>query len=809
MLKAAPKIARNTYQNGIRTNFVESLMFKKGIYFRFFLLWMILCAAVSADAASKEDELFSPSVGQQFYEIAYEIANSQDLGIADAEQGLIFLSANRHLDIRGKHILSELVKLSMHQPDKDHSELIHASLRDTFDETGDLQVAADAISYLISQLDSREEREQLLAQLKRGVASRSDSLMSEIATLQGLLAAEIADTESASRFFLEAYNYNNYNQLAFLKVSELIPDQIEPASILVNLRTAVTINPLDLEAALAYAGYAMQLELYHTAAETYAYCAELLAHLDPSMPLPASIYVPWAQSNYNTPRNWHNCLQIAERLRQQGTFDIEVESMAAKAALRLGDNSQYNKIIEQIESRDFQNTVLPAWYYSFVVPDMDAALAWSNKAYSADPNSALAASLLAYSLAMSDQGEWASTLIESYERNQIFDLAMANIQMSEGKTDSVIETLKMGVARGPWTLEAELAKALLEQLGGEYLPSVDTTVVTSLLRNEYGRNIVPIFADPGKSIKVQLSARGDKFSYGRSFGASLAITNNSTEPLVISDQGLFTGRLRVDARISGDIELDIGTILQKRFKPTKPIAPEQSLVIPLRLYTGRLRRILLMHPQASIDIEFTAYLDPLDSSGNVTNRVRTLEPIKLQISRHGKELSTGFIQNRLNTLTRGQQGQKIEIARLFVGLLAEQQAMADSEPLYKFMYADWMPKMLKSALIENLGDDDWVAKIHTMRAMLALELDYDLLDAVSGNLDEEHWPARMMAIYILAKNQGAGFQKVLDWTAKSDQNDSVRQMAIALGGQAPEAEPEPEEVIEETYLQQQQRLFRK
>jgi hypothetical protein len=439
---------------------------------------------------------------------------------------------------------------------------------------------------------------------------------------------------------------------------------------------------------------------------------------------------------------------------------------------------------------------------------MDAALAWSNKAYSADPNSELAASLLAYSLAMSGQGEWASTLIESYDRNQIFDLAMANIQMSEGKTESTIETLKMSIARGPWTLEAELAKALLDQLGGEYIPSIDSGIVINVLRNEFGRNIVPLFEDPGKSIKIQLSARGDKFSYGRSFGASFSITNNSTEPLVISDQGMLTGRLRVDARITGDIELDIGTVFEKHFKPTKPIKPKQSLVVPLRLYAGRLRRILQTHPQASIDIEFTAYLDPVETAGGVTNRLRTLEPVKLQISRGARELSTSFLQNRLNTLSRGQQGQRIEIAQLFVGLLAEQQAMAESEPLYKFMYADWMPKMLKSALIESLVDDDWVAKIHTMRAMLELKLDYDLLDAVSENLDEKHWPARMMAIYILSKNQGDAFQRVLDWTATSDQNETVRQMAIALGGQAPEPEPEPEEVIEESYLKQQQKLFK-
>ena len=57
-------------------------------------------------------------------------------------------------------------------------------------------------------------------------------------------------------------------------------------------------------------------------------------------------------------------------------------------------------------------------------------------------------------------------------------------------------------------------------------------------------------------------------------------------------------------------------------------------------------------------------------------------------------------------------------ARLFVGLLAEQHAMPDRQPPYKLVSADWMPDVLKSALVHNLADSDWVVKVHTMEAML-------------------------------------------------------------------------------------------
>jgi hypothetical protein len=112
--------------------------------------------------------------------------------------------------------------------------------------------------------------------------------------------------------------------------------------------------------------------------------------------------------------------------------------------------------------------------------------------------------------------------------------------------------------------------------------------------------------------------------------------------------------------------------------------------------------------------------------------------------------------------------------------------MAQREPLYKYMYADWMPELLKSALVHNLASDDWVAKVHTMAAMLSLPLDYQLINALAENLNDTHWPSRLMALYLLAKKQDASFNKVLDWTAEYDSNPLVRDMAIALGAAKPQ-----------------------
>jgi hypothetical protein len=196
--------------------------------------------------------------------------------------------------------------------------------------------------------------------------------------------------------------------------------------------------------------------------------------------------------------------------------------------------------------------------------------------------------------------------------------------------------------------------------------------------------------------------------------------------------------------------------------------------------SGQLREFLAKHPQASLEIEFMVYLDPVAlPDGSTGNRLKDLKVVKKKVKRPAVELSAQFLRNRMNTLKRKRQSYRT--AELFAGLLVEQHVMAKSEPKYRFMYADWMPEILKSSLVFNLTDDQWDGRIHTMVALLPLPLDFELLEAVSENLNNENWPVRLMAIYLLAQNQDSGFKQVLDYTAKYDSYELIRDMAVALG----------------------------
>ena len=752
------------------------------------------CALSSAQGPSDSEQLFSSSVARKFYETAYELANSRDVNAPQLEQAITLLTAAMRLDSRARYVLPDMIKIACRHPDHDYSELIYQLLLGYVNESADLEVAREAIAYLLERLNAREQREKLLKEMLTSLGDKSSLLGSELAAELGLLMAEKADANAAQAYFMHAYSNNKYDKLAFAKLAELVGGRIKPAIYLEHLRLALAENPLDMQAALAFAQYTERLQLYQTAADAYEYCADLFAFLHPSEPLPPYAYLPWAIASYNTQRSPHKCLQIASDVRQSGRFDLLLEAIAGRAAEKIGDTEQAKRILQAAEDKAVQRSNSSpselAWFYCFAAPDVNKAVEWANKAYSTEPNSATAAAILAYSLVMNAQTDWAKLLIDNYPRNQIADLTLAQIQLAQQQPRLAIETLKSAIERDPGSLAAERAKQILAQQGAQYIPPIDPDVLSTVLKNTFGQIVVPQFVTPEKLFSVQLNLGGVKFSYGKNFDATVAVTNNSADPLVISDDALFKGNIRIDADITGDLNKKIPNLLSLKIRPALPVKPGQTLSIPVRLVTRQLRQILLAFPQASLRIDFTVFIDPvITAEGRITNRLDGLKPATTVAERPRVELTGKYLRNRLDSISKGRQGQKIRTAQLFTGLLIEQNHMAEHGPLYKFRYADWMPDLLKSALVHNLADKDWIVKVHTMAAILSLPLDYELIDAVSKNLNDTHWPARLIAVVLLARSPGRNFSKVLDWTAKYDSNELVRQMAIALAAKKPRHYP--------------------
>jgi hypothetical protein len=763
-------------------------------------------------SAEDSEQLYSPSVSRKFYEIAYELANSKDVEEPKVEQAMAFLSAAMRLDKNAADARLLLIELACRITKWDYSKLVYSLLIDYVDEHSDLEVAASAIEYLLERINSREEKEKFLEQMLGTLGSKNKVLGSELATQLGILKAEKTDLEAAEYYFMQAYKNNRYNWKAFAKLAEIKPERISSALHLERLRLAMRENPSEIDVAIAFAEQVEQLQLYDTAAAAYKYCADLFDYLYPSELLPARIYLPWAISSFNSRQNQSQCLEIAKRVRQEGGFDLRLESIAGKAAVKMGDTEQATFIFKAIEEKTQRllnlqgsdtNTIGSdssdnkssqqdynkqlAWFYSFVLPAPDKALSWANKAFATEPNSPVTAAILAYALTMNNQIEWAKPLVDNFEKTQIADLTQAVIQLTQGQKELAVETLKVAIAKDPGSFEAERAKEILTQQGKQYVPPAEAQTVLSSLENVFGQTLVPVFTPPEQIISAQLQLQAGVFPYGSEFNGVVAITNRSSEPLVISDYSLFKGYIRVDAVLSGDLSKSISNLAFTRVRGVFIIEPGRSILVPIRLFTGELRKTLLTCPQASIDIEFTVYLDPVVmNDGKVVNKISYIEPGKVSIKRPGVELTGKYLRNEFNLITTAPIDQKIKIAQLFTGLLKEQYAMSNQKPLYRFMYADWMTPLLKSALTHKSGlllnsaEDEWVVKVDTMADMISLPMDHELISAVAENMNHTKWPVRLMAIYLLNTIPDNKFGQVLDWAAKNDPNKAVRDMAIVL-----------------------------
>ena len=753
------------------------------------------------------EKLFSPSVSQLFYEMAYEIIHRENITDSQAEQAVAMLNAAMNLDVSTDFATADMLTIASRPGPPRHLQMLYDSLIKYIDKNADCQVATNAARYLLEQLDSRQQREKLLGRLLRDIGESNPSVRSELATALGLLYAERADDPNATRALAMAYTWNRYNQLAFEKLVELAPEQISPVLYLEYLRLKLRENPLDIDTAISFAQYAQKVQLYDVAADSYQYCADLFRFLYPEQDVPIAIYIDWMASCYNAQRSHQpKCLQLSEQLRKQGRFDLQIEVFTAKSAAKTGDTNMAEQILKTAEQKALQLAGLAdqnanykplAWFYCFVRPNPERAMDWANKAYSAEPNSPLAAGLLACAFAANKQPDLAKPILDNYPQTQFAIFAQAQLQLAAGQKQPALDLLRAAIDKDPGSVVAEQAQLLLAEQQAEYIPIFDTGLILATLKQTVGEQIVPQFVSPDQMLSFQLNIRGNRFSYGNDVDGVISITNNWYEPLVISEDGLCKGRITIDANVTGDLTQRIEKLISTTTRPALPVEPGHSTLVPVRLCTGPLKELLLNHPQASLNIQFIAYLDPIvTSEGKIVSAIPGIKPATVHIERPRVEITTEFLQNRFNSLSKGKQSPKIKAVQLFAGLLMESRETANRQTPYKLTSADWMAPMLKSALVHGLTDSDWVVKAHSIAAIADLPLDYELINAAAQGLNDQHWPARMMAVRLLAQKQGDNFTKVLDHTAQYDSSEFVRNMAIAFGAKV----PEPNQAIEQPFL---------
>ncbi|HPO69888.1 MAG TPA: hypothetical protein PKV53_06215, partial [Anaerohalosphaeraceae bacterium] len=624
----------------------------------------------------------------------------------------------------------------------------------------------------------------------------------------GLLAAEKADTAAAMNYVAAAYEMNRCNQLAFETMVDLSASQnlsLTPSAQLLYARAMLDLNPYDLNTAVGYADALSRFQLYHAASQAYAYAVQLYEFLYPDKPLDNGLLDNWLVSCCHADQMEMRCLEIANKYRDSKRFDLMLEAAAGKALTRLGQAQQAQQLLEEAGRKAesllvIEGLALPiypehlAWFYSFVLEQPDKALAWSNRAFEEAPQRQGVSVMFAYALAVHGQYDLAAQYAQPLRQtDQIAALTMALVELAADQKQAALDSLRTAVEMAPNTFAADKAIRLIKDQGSDYIPSVSLETIQKDLQQQYGKRVVPAFNVPADHYALRLLFNGSDFHYGMEISPRLIIENTGTEPLIIADGSCLSGVIRIDAVLKGDLNVEIPNLLTTKVRPSRPIQPKSYVSVPLDLNTGKLRKLLAAYPQADVEVHFTVYLDPvLSPDGRVENRLQGLNPVRAAIQRPGVVLSRDFLIQRLEALSKGQPGQKLQAASLFAGLLAEQKAFELSQADFRHIQTERM--LLVDAVRRSLADDDWKVRIQTMASLLdgSVPMEYGLIREISANLHHDLWPVRFMAMYLLASAQPGTFQKVIDWAAQYDTYPLNRRLAAALGANTgPQTQTDP------------------
>lgn len=770
-----------------------------------------VCAAVS----SGSDNLNSPYVASVFHDIGLEILDVRGATDEEVECAMVFLFAASELDGDSTYIKETILRTSSLLYDDKYDK----SVRQAFDEyvgrDMDLEAARKAVSHFLAGLNSREERQEALAGLLSKVGGRNSKLSSELSMQLGLLNAEKADfsmSSAAVTYLRNAVRDDMYNFRAFSSLDEILKnagEAMSPSMYARYLRLKMTSEPMNFGSALRFAQYAEYAGMYDIASEAYEYSVKLYKHLNGESAFEVSIYLPWALSSYHSQRHKGKCLEILDEVRKEGVFDIMIEAIAGRAAAKMSNPGLAGQILlnagRVAEAKwESQGDVLlavtdiqVAWFYNFVSPDSTKAMVWANKAYSNNSGSVDVKAMLSYAMVVSsisdDDGklklETARAFLGKgkdkplYKCNQIAAVAMGLVQFREGNSKGATETLRMAIEMDELSFAAERAIELLKELGLTYESWAEPESIAKTLETTFPDGVVPEFAIEEEIISAKVSMANSDVAYGLEPGASLVIANDWTEPLMISDDGLFKGYIRVDAEVRGDVEANIYELISKRICPSSPVKAGGQLTVPLKLMTGSLRRILQAYPQASVEIKITVYLDPVvDQEGNMTTSINGVSPIVKIIKRRGVNLSKQYLMESLTKLSKGDFKERAHAGRFFTGLFSEQYVNTGLQSRYRYISVE--RPLVISAIRKNLDDDDWAVKAAGIYCLLDFRppMDFQITQEVSQGLNAPQWPVRMAALYMLYKTQDDTFMRVVDWKTKSDENMNVRRLGEVLVG---------------------------
>ncbi|MBN1514173.1 MAG: HEAT repeat domain-containing protein, partial [Phycisphaerae bacterium] len=319
------------------------------------------------------------------------------------------------------------------------------------------------------------------------------------------------------------------------------------------------------------------------------------------------------------------------------------------------------------------------------------------------------------------------------------------------------------------------AVELLRELGESPANRPDRSAVRRELE-AFDRTVLGFYDEPGKALKLEISAEAGAVPFGDSMRCTFTLTNVGPYPVTLGSDGMVgSPQVLVSAKgtwpgaPSSDAYLTVSLMRRSVLLPGEAISVREPLAL------GSLNAFLESEPQREVTLEFSFVFDPvLDARNTWTSRLPGIGTEPVRITRRGVDATPPGLKSRFAELKSGTEVQRCRAVQVLAALLGERHRADAAGVDYNVRAID--APAVRDAVFSVLGDPSPLVRAAATDALVLVPLDDTVIGAVAPRLSDGNFLVRMMAVDLLANAQGPVFAPVLDRLARDDADSLVREL---------------------------------
>jgi tetratricopeptide (TPR) repeat protein len=418
-----------------------------------------------------------------------------------------------------------------------------------------------------------------------------------------------------------------------------------------------------------------------------------------------------------------------------------------------------------------------AWFYCFLDPKPERALALAEAAAERAPGDVFATRVLGWALALNQRTEDARRTLKPIAGRDPYAAYQLAKLLREAGEDQAAEGLLRNLTFVP---RAGPAFELLSELG---LPSAATQPAARRLPEvadalaSFDDGLLEFARDSTRFLSADVRLENLSPTPGDPWWAVFTLTNRAGFPITLGPDWMVNPVFLLSFTTEGDRRRDYPHLMTVSLEQTRVLMPGQSISLRRTLDVGPLRSMSRRTPQQLQRITLRAIIDPEQDEGGqwrLSSSGQQLGPVYFNRTplRTGPETFHALFR----ALSGESAGARFRAVELLAELLGEKQRAGLRPPAYR---PESIPaQRIYQTLLSGLGSESWELRVRTLDALQMAGLDAQMVRAAEACLEHPHWLVRLMAVRLLAR-QGPGFADTARRIAADDQHELVRDLATS------------------------------